>query len=86
MTPIAGSEATDDRSDGRRSAELRPNLMTGEQRREQERKALEEEERRVEMAAREYLAWQSAKRQEQTANRHRGALEVCPKQAPSRTR
>lgn len=54
MTPIAGSEATDDRSDGRRSAELHPNLMTGEQRREQERKALEDEERRVEMAAREY--------------------------------
>lgn len=54
MTPIAGSEATDDRSDGRRSAELRPNEMTGEQRREQERKMLEDEERRVEIAAREY--------------------------------
>lgn len=54
MTPIAGSEATDDRSDGRRSAELHPNEVTGEQRREQERKMLEDEERRVEIAAREY--------------------------------
>lgn len=51
LTPIAGSEATDGRSDdGRTEAEE----LTPEQRRDLEAQALAEEERRVEAAAAEY--------------------------------
>lgn len=52
LTPIAGSEATDDRSDSGRLFE-EPE-MTPEMRRELELQALAEEERRVEAAAAEY--------------------------------
>ena len=51
LTPIAGSEATDDRSDDGRYDDV---ALTGEQRREAERLRLETEERRVEQAAAEY--------------------------------
>ncbi|XXH05201.1 hypothetical protein Hte_011626 [Hypoxylon texense] len=52
LTPIAGSEATDDRSDSGRLFE--ETEMTPEMRRELELQALAEEERRVEAAAAEY--------------------------------
>lgn len=52
LTPIAGSEATDDRSDN--GALLEEPQMTPEMRRELELQALAEEERRVEAAAAEY--------------------------------
>lgn len=51
LTPIAGSEATDDRSDDGRPDDA---ALTGEQRREAERLRLAAEERRVEQAAAEY--------------------------------
>lgn len=51
LTPIAGSEATDDRSDDGRPDD---NALTGEQRREAERLRLAAEERRVEQGAAEY--------------------------------
>lgn len=55
MTPIAGSEATDDRSDdGRADDDLDADALTSEQRREQERRRLSVEERRVSQAAAEY--------------------------------
>ncbi len=54
MTPIEGSVATDGRSDDGRSETPDEAQMTGEQRRDIERRRLEEEERRVETAAREY--------------------------------
>jgi AP2-associated kinase len=53
LTPIAGSEATDGRSDDGRDHENGEH-MTLEQRREMERQKLEEEERRVEAAQQEY--------------------------------
>lgn len=52
LTPIAGSEATDDRSESGRLIE--ESEMTPEMRRELELQALAEEERRVEAAAAEY--------------------------------
>ncbi|RYP16486.1 hypothetical protein DL767_010176 [Monosporascus sp. MG133] len=52
LTPIAGSEATDDRSDDGHA--LGEPEMTPEMRRELEAKSLAEEERRVEAAAAEY--------------------------------
>ncbi|OBT38715.1 nak/nak-unclassified protein kinase [Pseudogymnoascus sp. WSF 3629] len=51
LTPIAGSEATDDRSDDGRPDDA---ALSGEQRREAERLRLAAEERRVEQAAAEY--------------------------------
>jgi len=54
LTPIAGSEATDERSDDGRDADADVEAMTGEQRREMERRRLAEEEARVAQAAREY--------------------------------
>jgi AP2-associated kinase len=52
LTPIAGSEATDDRSEkGDFEGER---VLTAEQRRNEEKRQLEEEEARVERAAREY--------------------------------
>ena len=55
LTPIAGSEATDDLTDdGRIRDDLQEENMTPEMRREVERMRLEEEERRVEAAAAEY--------------------------------
>jgi AP2-associated kinase len=53
LTPIAGSEATDGRSDDGRDHE-NGERMTLEMRREMERQKLEEEERRVEAAQKEY--------------------------------
>ncbi|KAI0166081.1 kinase-like protein [Xylariaceae sp. FL1272] len=52
LTPIAGSEATDGRSDDGRT--LDESEMTPEMRRELEARSLAEEERRVEAAAAEY--------------------------------
>lgn len=54
MTPILGSEATDERSDDGRADTMDEVVMTGEQKRELERQRLEDEERRVENAARAY--------------------------------
>ncbi|KAI1769060.1 hypothetical protein GGR53DRAFT_475640 [Hypoxylon sp. FL1150] len=54
LTPIAGSEATDDRSESGRLFEESESQMTPEMRRELELQALAEEERRVEAAAAEY--------------------------------
>lgn len=54
LTPIAGSEATDERSDDGRDGDANVEAMTGEQRREMERRRLAEEEARVAQAAREY--------------------------------
>ncbi|ELR10057.1 nak/nak-unclassified protein kinase [Pseudogymnoascus destructans 20631-21] len=51
LTPIAGSEATDDRSDDGRPDDA---ALSGEQRREAERLRLAAEERRVAQAAAEY--------------------------------
>jgi AP2-associated kinase len=53
LTPIAGSEATDGRSDDGRPDD-EDAAINPEKRRELERRRLEEEERRVEEAAREY--------------------------------
>jgi AP2-associated kinase len=53
LTPIAGSEATDGRSDDGRDYENNEH-MSLEMRREMERQKLEEEERRVEAAQMEY--------------------------------
>ena len=53
LTPIAGSEATDHRSDDGQRPEETDN-MTPEMRREMERRKLEEEEQRVEAAQAEY--------------------------------
>lgn len=54
MTPILGSEATDERSDDGRADAMDEVVMSGEQKRELERQRLEDEERRVENAARAY--------------------------------
>lgn len=54
LTPIAGSEATDGRSDDGRLLDNTDNDVSPEVRREMERRQLEEEERRVEAAAAEY--------------------------------
>ena len=54
LTPIAGSEATDGRSDDGRLVDNTDDDLTPEARRELERQQLEEEERRVEAAAAEY--------------------------------
>jgi len=53
LTPIAGSEATDGRSDDGRAVEDL-DALSPEMRREMERRQLEEEERRVEAAAAQY--------------------------------
>ncbi|KAI6777670.1 Serine/threonine-protein kinase-like protein [Emericellopsis cladophorae] len=52
LTPIAGSEVTDDRSEDGHSRDV--DAMTPEARRELERRKLEEEEQRVEAAQAEY--------------------------------
>ena len=54
LTPIAGSEATDGRSDDGRFVDAADDEETPEMRREIERQRLEEEERRVEAAAAAY--------------------------------
>lgn len=54
LTPIAGSEATDGRSDDGRFVDAADDDETPEMRRELERQRLEEEERRVEAAAAAY--------------------------------
>ncbi|KAI0010295.1 kinase-like protein [Xylariaceae sp. FL0662B] len=65
LTPIAGSEATDDRSDdGRLPGEAE---MTPEMRRELEAQRLAEEERRVEAAAAEYKQRMAARDSEDSA-------------------
>lgn len=55
LTPIAGSEATDGRSDDGQTIEESDN-MTSEMRREMERRQLADEERRVAIAQAEYKA------------------------------
>lgn len=61
LTPIAGSEATDGRSDDGRAHDV--DDMSPERRREMERLQLEEEERRVEAAQAEYRQRKAAQGQ-----------------------